>query len=940
MDAIHAAPPQVDGAASALQQLVRETAAECRPGPSQPVGLDDSLEQAGIDSLARAQLLVRIERRFGVRVPDEVGLHAATARELLDAIVAAPRLAPAALAPGAAPEATTETLELPSQAVTLADVLVHHATRRPDRVHLVFHRDEGAPYDALTYGELLAEAGRVAAGLQREGVLPDDTVSIMLPTGREYFLAFFGVLLAGAVPVPIYPPAGRQGLEVHLRRQTKILANARAVALVTDAALLRVARLVQGSLGGLRVVTTVTDLAAGAAAPPVPGRRADDLALIQYTSGSTGDPKGVALSNANLLANIRVIGRALRVDAATDVCVTWLPLYHDMGLIGAWLAALYHGVRVVVLSPLAFIARPRRWLEAIHVHRGTLSAAPNFAYGLCATKLDDTAVADLDLSSWRVALNGSEPVSARTLDAFARRFAPRGFRPEAMTPVYGLAECSLALCFPPLGRGPRVDRVRRDDLTREGRAAVAAPDDANALEVVSCGQPLPGNEVRVVDESGREAPEREVGRVEMRGPSTTRGYRDNEAATRALLRGDGWLDTGDCGYLAGGELFLTGRKKDLVIRAGRKFFPSELEAAVTELPGVRKGGVVVFASSTARGDGAEQLVVVAETTLPERDAVGRTALCERIAALALELLQVPADVVELVPPRSVPKTANGKIRRSACRELWEQGQLGRAGAPVAVQVARLVLTSLGPRARRAGRRLASLAFGAWAWLLVGLLTPPAWLMAVVLPTLRARRAVVRGFARALFLLAGVPIDVRGRERLPSAPCVVVSNHASYLDSILLFALLPPRFAFVAKRELASAPLLGLALRRLGVVFVERHAAHEALEDTSHLVDPLRRGDSLALFAEGTFGRAPGLLPFHMGGFVAAARAGVPVVPLALKGTRTLLRGDERWPRRGPLTVSIAEAVQPGGGAWEDALALRDATRAAIAREGDEPDLLR
>ncbi len=919
----------VQDPARELLALVRETVAELRPATERPIALDDPLEQAGVDSLARAQLSARIEQRFGVALTDEQVLGARTPRDLLEAVLAASP-ARAGLERAVARPDDAGQVELPARATTLVEALEHHAARVPDRVHVVLHEER----QTITYRQLLDGARQVAAGLQRAEVIADDAVAIMLPSGRDYFVAFFGVLLAGAVPVPIYPPAGLAGIEAHLRRQAKVLANARAVTLITWPGALRVAHLVQAGLPGLRRVTTVDELRDDepASQARTARRRHDDVALLQYTSGSTGDPKGVVLTHANLLANVRAMGVAARVGPQ-DVIVSWLPLYHDMGLIGAWLGGLYHGCRVVILSPMAFVARPARWLEAITAHRGTISAAPNFAYGLCAAKLDAATVARLDLSSWRLAFNGSEPVSSRTIDRFVARFAPRGFDPGAMAPVYGLAECSVGLCFPPPGRGPRIDRVAREPLLREG---VATPALAGGVEVVGCGRPLPDHEVRVGDDAGREAREREVGRVEFRGPSATRGYRDHEAATKALLRGDGWLDTGDCGYLADGELFLTGRQKDVVIRAGRNVFPYELEAAVSEVPGVRKGGVAVFA--TRGGDeSTEQLVVAAETRLAEDDGAARAALRERVAALTMELLQVPADVVVLLPPRSVPKTANGKVRRGAARELFERGELGRPGAPVPLQVTRLFVASLGPRLRRAGRALERGLYGAWAWLLLVLLAPIAWTLAMTLPTVRARRVAVRALARLLFSLGLVRIVVTGRERLPRGPCVLVANHASYLDALLLVALLPPRFSFAAKRELADHALLAPALRRLGLLFVERHDPRGGVEDTSRLAQAVRAGESLVVFAEGTFDRAPGLLPFHMGGFVVAAGGDVPVVPVALRGTRALLRGDDRWPRRGDVEVTFGNPLHPPGPDWADALALRDAARAAIRAACGEPD---
>ena len=280
----------------------------------------------------------------------------------------------------------------------------------------------------------------------------------MLPTGREYFTAFMGTLMAGGVAVPIYPPARPSGLEEHLRRQAAILGNALAAVLVTVPEARLVARLLRAHVPSLRTVTTVADLQAGGPGPPH-AAAPDDVALLQYTSGSTGDPKGVMLTHRHLLANIRAMGAA-EAPTPSDVFVSWLPLYHDMGLIGAWLAGLYHGFPLAVMPPLAFLARPARWLRAICEQHGTLSASPNFGYELCLRHVSDAELAGVDLSSWRLAFDGSEPVSAGTIRRFTDRFAPYGLRPEAMTPAYGLAEAGVGLTFPPLGRGPVVDTHR------------------------------------------------------------------------------------------------------------------------------------------------------------------------------------------------------------------------------------------------------------------------------------------------------------------------------------------------------------------------------------------------------------------------------------------------------------------------------------------------
>ncbi|NWG76135.1 MAG: AMP-binding protein, partial [Rubrivivax sp.] len=352
-----------------------------------------------------------------------------------------------------------------------------HLRAHPDRVQATVLADERET--PLTYRRLDEASSALAAGLQRASVAPRQCVAIMLPTSPEYFFAYLGILKAGAIPVPIYPPARASQLEDHVRRHTGILANAQAVLLVTVPEAMTVARLLQAGVPGLRHVATPAALMDGGGTPAPVAVHADDVAFIQYTSGSTGQPKGVALTHANLLANIRAMAAAVQATPR-DVFVSWLPLYHDMGLIGAWLGSLLVGFPLVVMSPLAFLARPRRWLEGITRHGGTLSAGPNFAYELVLKRLADDDLAGLDLRTWRLAFNGAEAVSPDTVRRFAERFAACGLAPTAMAPVYGLAEASVGLLFPPLGRVVPVDAIDRDTFTRERRAVPAKPGDATA----------------------------------------------------------------------------------------------------------------------------------------------------------------------------------------------------------------------------------------------------------------------------------------------------------------------------------------------------------------------------------------------------------------------------------------------------------------------------
>ncbi|MGB5081017.1 MAG: AMP-binding protein, partial [Burkholderiales bacterium] len=658
--------------AELLLETARQLAAELHPSrQAPPAALDGRLDlDYGFDSLARVELFLRVERRFGVSLPQNVMAGAETPRDLLRAIQAASPALPAPSHERVSP--LEEESATPDRAATLIEVLQWHLARHPERPHIVLQEESGEE-QTVTYAALDRAARAVAAGLLARDLEPRGTVAIMLPTGVEYFYSFFGVLLAGGVPVPIYPPARASQIEDHLRRHAGILSNALVEILITVPQAKPLALLLKPQVRTLKNVATPEELANPGPVAIAPRVKPQDVAMLQYTSGSTGNPKGVILTHANLLTNIRAMGRTLRVTP-DDVFVSWLPLYHDMGLIGAWMGSLIYGFKYPVMSPLTFLARPERWLWTIHRHRGTLSGGPNFCYELALRKVEDAHIEGLDLSSWRFAFNGAEPVSPDTMAAFSRRLSPYGFRPEAMTPCYGLAEATLGVSFTQPGRGPRVDRVERESFTRGGRAIPVSDPGASALAFVACGQPLPGHQVRIVDGSDRELAEREEGHLQFSGPSITSGYYRNPEATRELLHGE-WIDTGDYGYVAEGEVYVTGRVKDTIIRAGRNIYPYELEEAVGALEGIRKGCVAVFGAKDAHS-GTERVIVLAETRAT--GGVEREQLRERIDEIAVRLIGAPADEIVLAPPQSVLKTSSGKIRRAASRELYVKGFHGAA----------------------------------------------------------------------------------------------------------------------------------------------------------------------------------------------------------------------------------------------------------------------
>jgi len=921
--------------AESLLPIIAKLMAELHPDAvlHRPITLDSGLDRdLGLDSLARMELFSRLEKEFGIRLPERVLVEAETPRDLLRYLN---RETPTPITSTVKP--VLEPYEMRREvgfatAQTLPDVLEQHVHIQPDAPHIILLQDDEVI--PISYGMLQQEALRVAARLRQLDLEPGEPVAIMLPTGADYFYTFFGILYCRGVPVPLYPPGRPTQIEEHVRRHRKIISNAGARLLVTVPEVQPVARLLMSQVPELRKIVTTENLYSQAAEKIPMQHRESDIAFLQYTSGSTGDPKGVILTHANLLANIRAMGQVCQVTA-NDVFVSWLPLYHDMGLIGAWLGSLCHGCRLVVMSPLSFLARPERWLRTIDQFGGTLSASPNFGYEICATRLDDDDLAGLDLSSWRMAYNGAEPVLPDTLRKFQERFQPYGFRPEALAPVYGLAESSVGLIFPPPGSGARIDRIARDTFVGSGKAEPAQKREEAALEFVCCGQPLPGHQVRVVDTQERELPEREEGRLQFKGPSATSGYFRSGDETRRLFRGD-WLETGDLAYIAAGDIYITSRIKDIIIRGGRNIYPHELEEVVGNIPGIRKGCTAVFASvkdSTA----TEKLVVLTESRQTTAEALAE--LRQKVVDATVDLLAMPPDDVVIGPPGTVLKTSSGKIRRSSCRQLYESGHVGRKKAAIWLQLLRMGLKSMGPMLRRLAGRINALLYAGYCWLALALTGAVVWCGLMVLPLgakcWRLAGRTVRVLCRAI----GISLKTVGMTNMPvGQQYLVVSNHMSYLDSIVLTGVLPEQCHFVAKAELARNPFLRAAFAKLGVFLVDRFDAAQGLADTGKIDKGVRRGLRPLFFAEGTLQRMPGLLPFQMGAFVLACREQLPVVPVIIKGTRNILRGGSWFPRRGRVQVTILPPCYPTGTDWQEAIQLRAKVRQEMLQCLGEPDL--
>ena len=521
------------------------------------------------------------------------------------------------------------------------------------------------------YEELEAEALRRGSILRGLGLAKGDRVALVIPEGHEFVLTFLAAVVAGAVPVPIFPRATFKASSDYTDTVAHITEASQSRLLLCAAQNRALVEPVAATVTSLERIEEVDALFASEK-PGDPSFRAadvtpDDLCFLQFTSGSTSRPKGVMVTHGNLVANTTSFLGPNGLDRRDDdVGVSWLPLFHDMGLIGFILGPLIMDIPVVILPTASFARGPKIWLETVSKVRGTITYAPNFAFALAVKRLKPKDLESLDLSSLRVAGSGAEPIHADTMRQFARALAPAGFRETALLPSYGMAEATLAITFHQRDEPLRVDRVDAEAM-RRGEAVPSDADDA--LELVSCGVTFPDHELAIVDADNHRLGERKVGQIVVRGPSVSRGYYRNEEASAESFPSDGFLHTGDLGYLADGNLYVCGRSKDLIIIRGANFHPQDLEWAVSELEGVRRGNVVALSSQIG---GEERLVIAVECSSGDASEV-RT----RVAARINEAFGLAPHEVVAVTLGGLPKTSSGKVQRGKTRDLYLSGQLER-----------------------------------------------------------------------------------------------------------------------------------------------------------------------------------------------------------------------------------------------------------------------
>jgi len=556
-------------------------------------------------------------------------------------------------------------MQLKTTQRTIVDVLIGLSSHT--RTGARFVRRNGAA-EFYSYRDILASAQATAAGLQKRGIQKGDRVALILPTSKGFLDAFLGCQMVGAVPAALYPPFRFGKLDEYFTRTRQMLSKIGARMLITDARVRKLLGPVTSGVECLESAIDVTDLDSDGAHLRLPDVNPDDPAFLQFSSGSTREPKAVIMTHRSLIANLEMMASAFRSIPNADpehggVC--WLPLYHDMGLVGCMLSGVYYPATVTYISPEDFIVQPSLWFKTISRYKGIISPAPHFAYRLCYAKVRDEEMEGVDLSSWRLAINGAEPIEIEGMRLFQERFSKWGFRPQAMTPVYGLAEAGLAVTFSELAAPPLVTEFDRELLATSNRAT---PGHGRALP--SVGKRLPGLDVQIWDDNNHAVAENLVGKIVVRGASITPGFFNDPELTSAAIQ-DGWLDTGDLGFFHQENLYIAGRAKDLIIIRGRNYAPQEIEDLLFDLAGVRTGCAVAL--SAAAGPDGEQLIILAEKDLraPVPEAELSAAIGERILAG----LSLRPYLVQILEPGTLPRTSSGKFRRADALRMFLAGEL-------------------------------------------------------------------------------------------------------------------------------------------------------------------------------------------------------------------------------------------------------------------------
>jgi fatty-acyl-CoA synthase len=534
---------------------------------------------------------------------------------------------------------------------------------------LNFHDPRGQLSRAFTFRELREDALQAAYRLIAAGTQPADRIAIVAETGPEFAALFFGCIYAGAWPVPLPLPTSFGGRDSYIEQLSVQLASSDPKALFFPAEL---ASMAGAAAEGASIQGLIWEEFARREAPeaPLPQAATDDIAYLQYSSGSTRFPHGVAITHHALLNNLAAHSHGMEV-VDSDRCVSWLPWYHDMGLVGCFLSPVANQVSTDYLKTEDFARRPLAWLDLISRNAGTtLSYSPTFGYDICARRMSSQSKVSerFDLSRWRVAGNGADMIRPDVMQAFVDAFHEAGFSAKSFLPSYGLAEATLAVSIMPPGEGIVVELVEETLLAGGGKAERDRPQRYRS--VVNCGRPARDMEIAILDEDGRPLSDREIGKVWCKGPSVMVGYFRDPDATAACLTDDGWLDTGDMGYMSDGYIYIVGRAKDMIIINGKNHWPQDIEWAVEQIPGFKAGDIAAFSITTPGGEETPAVLVQCRTSDTEERGRLRDQIRERVRAIT-----GINCVIELVPPRTLPRTSSGKLSRAKARNLYLSGEI-------------------------------------------------------------------------------------------------------------------------------------------------------------------------------------------------------------------------------------------------------------------------
>lgn len=556
---------------------------------------------------------------------------------------------------------------------TVAQAIAEVGLHYPE--HDFVFQDLKGEETSYTFVDLEKNTAKRAAALQSYGLTKGDRVGLIVIEPEDFVLTFLACLRVGVVPVPLYPPLSFGNLDAYADRTAKVLDSSSSKLLIASGKLQNVLWAMVDRVPSLQKLLAVENLRTAEGEPTYPSIEPQDLAFLQYTSGSTADPKGVMVTHGSLVANSKgIIEQGLQLDPDKgDKGVSWLPLYHDMGLIGFVIAPICHAIPIVFIPTLRFIKRPSVWLDTVHRHRGTASFAPNFAYALATRRVKDSDLEKWDLSCLKVLGCGAEPIQPATMREFTERFhAACGLPKNSIMPAYGMAEATLAITLKPANDTMTTFTVDAEHFSETGEALAPSPGRA-AAEHVACGKPFQDHDVAIMDADGNRLGEMREGEICHRGPSVTPGYFENPDATSASYK-NGWLHTGDLGFLKDGQVYVTGRIKDLIIVNGRNVHPQAVEWAAAEVEGIRRGNVVAFSVPGATG---EELVIVAETKVDVEE-YGR--LDEEVRRAVTRELSLSAAAVVFLRPGSLPKTSSGKLQRRKTRTEYLGGALGGSGS--------------------------------------------------------------------------------------------------------------------------------------------------------------------------------------------------------------------------------------------------------------------